>query len=62
MEPKIILITGATQGIGKETATTLAKQGHHIILHGRNSTKLQSVADDIKNATGNSHIDTIVAD
>lgn len=27
MESKIILITGATQGLGKETAKALAKQG-----------------------------------
>jgi len=62
MESKIILITGATQGIGKETAMTLAKQGHHVIIHGRNKSKLQTVAQEIKTASGNNKVDTIIAD
>lgn len=62
MESKIILITGATQGIGKETAMTLAKQGHHVIIHGRNQSKLKTVAQEIKTATGNNKVDFIVSD
>jgi NAD(P)-dependent dehydrogenase (short-subunit alcohol dehydrogenase family) len=62
MESKTILITGATQGIGKETATTLAKKGHHVIIHGRNLSKLQAVAQEIKSISGNNKVDIIVAD
>ena len=36
---KIILVTGATDGIGKITATELAKKGNHVIIHGRNEQK-----------------------
>ena len=62
MENKTILITGATQGIGKVTALALAKQGHTLIIHGRNKAKLQAVAEEIKTATGNDKVDAIVAD
>lgn len=32
---KTILITGSTDGIGKETAKVLTAQGHTVLLHGR---------------------------
>jgi len=62
MESKIILITGATDGIGKETAKALAKQGHTIIIHGRNAEKTQTVRNEIATETGNNNIDTLIAD
>lgn len=38
---KIILITGSTDGIGLETARMLVSMGHHVLLHGRNPSKLE---------------------
>jgi NAD(P)-dependent dehydrogenase (short-subunit alcohol dehydrogenase family) len=62
MDNKIILITGATSGIGKAAAKILAKQGHTIILHGRNKTKTEHLCEEIKTESGNSNIDIFIAD
>lgn len=40
---KTILLTGATDGIGLETAKMLLAQGHTVLLHGRNQDKLNIV-------------------
>lgn len=44
---KIILLTGATDGIGLETARVLAKAGHTLIVHGRSPQKLAQLADEL---------------
>ena len=40
MENKIVLITGATDGIGKRTAYELADKSATVILHGRDKERL----------------------
>lgn len=59
---KSILITGSTDGIGKLAALKMAREGHHIFLHGRNPEKLKGVISELKNESGNDNIDGFVAD
>ena len=50
---KNFIITGANTGIGKITATELAKRGAHVILANRSRDKTEPVIAEIKAATGN---------
>lgn len=59
---KVILITGASDGIGKFTATALAKQGHTLIIHGRNRQKTEAALAEIKRESGNPDVEMILAD
>ena len=47
---KTILITGATDGIGKVLAEKFSKLGSNIILLGKNSSKLDKVYDQLENS------------
>lgn len=42
---KVILVTGATNGIGFETAKALLSLGHNVIIHGRNPSKVDVVTN-----------------
>lgn len=59
---KTILITGSTDGIGKMAAIQLAKEGHDIYLHGKNSEKLASVISEIKTLSKNEKVKGLLAD
>lgn len=62
MKVRSILITGSTNGIGKLAAIQLAKNGHKVLLHGRNSEKLMLAIQEVKEQSGNSNIDGFIAD
>jgi NAD(P)-dependent dehydrogenase (short-subunit alcohol dehydrogenase family) len=62
MNKPICLITGATDGIGKVTATALARKGYAVVLAARNEAKAATVAREIVASTGNRDVDYLTAD
>ncbi len=59
---KIALVTGSTDGIGKQTALELAKRGFHVIIHGRNEGKCVRTRDEILYNVNDAVLDYVVAD
>jgi NAD(P)-dependent dehydrogenase (short-subunit alcohol dehydrogenase family) len=49
----IILVTGATDGLGKQVARDLAARGATVLLHGRSREKGEATLQEIRDATGN---------
>ncbi len=52
LEDRVIAVTGAGDGIGREAALTFARHGATVILIGRTISKLESVYDAIEDAGG----------
>lgn len=44
---KVIIVTGASQGIGKELVYTLANEGAQVVAYARNMDKLTAICNDI---------------
>jgi NAD(P)-dependent dehydrogenase (short-subunit alcohol dehydrogenase family) len=59
---KTILITGATDGLGKLVAQRIAARGDRVLLHGRNPAKGKAAVDEIREATGNPDLHYFNAD
>ncbi|MDP2342175.1 MAG: SDR family NAD(P)-dependent oxidoreductase [Deltaproteobacteria bacterium] len=57
-----ILLTGATDGIGRETARQLTARGHDVIVHGRDAKKVAVVVDALEKSAGRSLPAPLIAD
>lgn len=62
MKTKIVLITGATDGIGKQTACELLLKDADVIIHGRSETKARNTADELKSLTGRADVKYLFGD
>ena len=62
MAGKVCLVTGATSGIGKVTATALAAQGAEVIIAGRNQQKAEEAVSRITSETANEAVRYLLAD
>lgn len=59
---KIILVTGATDGIGRIAAELLARKGAVVVLHGRDAEKCRAVREDIGRKSGSGRLECVTAD
>ena len=59
---KVILITGATDGIGKAAAAEFARRGATLTIVGRNKQKTEQVLAELKASSGNRNIDVLLCD
>ncbi len=62
MKPKAILITGSTDGIGKQAALELAQMQMDVIVHGRNAKKAEATAQEIKKQSGQTNVECVAGD
>jgi NAD(P)-dependent dehydrogenase (short-subunit alcohol dehydrogenase family) len=57
-----ILITGATDGLGRYLAGQLASSGAHVIIHGRSADRARRVREELGSGTGDRPADIVLAD
>lgn len=62
MRGRICLVTGGTNGIGKSTAQELARMGAMVIIVGRDAQKTSRVVKEIRAASGNPEVGSMLAD
>jgi len=57
-----ILVTGATDGLGKHVAFELAASDATVLLHGRSRERLETTIEEIRRDTGNEKLGSYLAD
>lgn len=62
MKDRVVLVTGATSGIGKMTALELARMGAKVVVASRNPEKCRNTVSEIASQTGNQSAEYLAAD
>jgi NAD(P)-dependent dehydrogenase (short-subunit alcohol dehydrogenase family) len=62
MSRRTILITGASQGLGRGIALELAERGHTVLLHGRDRTRIEAAASEVRDTVAGASVRTYLAD
>jgi NAD(P)-dependent dehydrogenase (short-subunit alcohol dehydrogenase family) len=62
IEDTTVLVTGATDGLGRSLATELAGRGATVLVHGRDPERGERTLDTIRRASGNARVDLQLAD
>lgn len=62
IKDKTILITGSTDGIGKQTAIDLSNLGANVVIHGRSIEKARKATEEIKQKSVQNNIEFVVGD
>jgi len=59
---RLVLVTGATDGIGRETALEVKRKGFRVVLHGRSNERLEATRAWIVGHVAGAHIELAKAD
>ncbi len=62
LHARVVAITGATSGLGLAAAGQLARDGATVVILGRNATKTAGVLADLRAASGNPHLSSMIVD
>jgi NAD(P)-dependent dehydrogenase (short-subunit alcohol dehydrogenase family) len=62
LEQSTVVITGATNGLGRWLAERVAAKGARVVVHGRDAERTDRTRDEITAATGNERVESLLAD
>jgi NAD(P)-dependent dehydrogenase (short-subunit alcohol dehydrogenase family) len=62
IEDSTVLVTGATDGLGRSVATELARRGAAVLIHGRSRERGECTLDEIRSETGSDMLELHIAD